>query len=95
MLKKTTSILLSLILTLSVFAVVPFSASAAEETNKQTGEGEITEISTVEDLYMINFDLAGNYKLINDIDLSEATAKDGDWDFGGRGWEPITLYRNL
>ncbi len=74
---------------LSVFAVVPFSASAAEDTNAQTGDGDITEIKTVEDLYMVNLDLAGSYKLMNDIDLSEATAQGGDWDFDGRGWEPI------
>ena len=26
---------------------------------------------------------------MNDIDLTEATAKGGDWDYGGKGWEPI------
>jgi hypothetical protein len=26
---------------------------------------------------------------MNDIDLSEATAEGGDWNYGGRGWNPI------
>lgn len=87
--KKTTSILLSLGIVLSMLVVVTFSASAAEDNCSQTGDGDFTEIKTVEDLYMVNLDLAGNYKLMNDIDLTEATKKGGDWDYGGRGWEPI------
>lgn len=46
-------------------------------------------IYTVEDLYNIRDDLSANYILMNDIDLTEATAKGGDFDFGGRGWNPI------
>ena len=85
--KNLTALLLIVLLVFGMVAVVPMTVSAADdEPVEPTG---FEEISTVEDLYMINFDLAGNYKLMNDIDLSEATVEGGDWDFGGRGWEPI------
>lgn len=88
MLKKSLSVIITLCMILSSFAITG-TAFAAEADISQTGDGDFTEIKTVEDLYMINTDLAGNYKLMNDIDLTEATAEGGDWDFGGRGWEPI------
>ena len=78
---------MTVLLVFSMVAVVPVTVSAADDEPVEPTEFE--EISTVEDLYMINFDLAGNYKLMNDIDLSEATAEGGDWDYVGNGWEPI------
>ena len=88
MLKKSLSIIITLCMILSCFAITG-TAFAAEADIASTGDGEYTEIKTVEDLYMINYDLSGNFKLMNDIDLTEAVAEGGDWDFGGRGWEPI------
>jgi hypothetical protein len=44
-------------------------------------EFEYQEIRTIADLYAIRDNLRGNYILMNDIDLSEATAKGGSWDF--------------
>lgn len=85
--KRLTALLLTVFLVFGMVAVVPVTVSAADDEPVEPTEFE--EISTVEDLYMINFDLAGNYKLMNDIDLSEATAKGGDWDYVGNGWEPI------
>ena len=84
--KKLTALLLTVFL-VSVTTVSAASVQAVSET--QTEPIDFQEISTVEDLYMINYDLDGNYKLMNDIDLTEATAEGGDWDFDGRGWEPI------
>lgn len=52
-------------------------------------EGDFIEIYSIQDLYNVRLDLTANYKLMNDIDLTEATASGGDWDFGGRGWNPI------
>ena len=52
-------------------------------------EKPFLEIYTVEDLYNVRKDLSANYILMNDIDLTEATAKGGAWDFDGRGWNPI------
>lgn len=79
MLKKVLAIVIAVLLLAGALSVTVF----ADE------ESSVTEIRTVEDLYMINLDLAGNYKLMNDIDLTEATAEGGDWDYNGRGWEPI------
>ena len=46
-------------------------------------------VRTIEELYNIRDDLTAKYVLMNDIDLTSATAKGGDWDFEGRGWNPI------
>lgn len=46
-------------------------------------------VRTVEDLYNVRNDLTAHYRLMNDIDLTEATAPGGDWDFNGNGWNPI------
>ncbi len=53
-----------------------------------TEDGYI-EVYTIEDLYSIRNDLAAKYILMNDINLTAATAKGGDWDFMGNGWNPI------
>ena len=50
-------------------------------------------IRTVDDLYGIRNDLSGNYILMNDIDLSEATAPGGAYDTGN-GWVPIGDFNN-
>ncbi len=91
--KLSSNRLLALILTIvMVFTAVPMTANAVS-TN---ADGYI-EVRTVEELYSIRNDLTAKYILMNDIDLTEATAKGGDWDFGGRGWNPIgsgdTYYR--
>ena len=85
--KKAVSIFLSLLMVVSLIPVTAISANA-EETDSQT-EIEYTEVRTVEDLYMISYALDGNYKLMNDIDLTTDTAKGGDWDYIGNGWDPI------
>lgn len=56
------------------------------------------EIKTVQDLYSIRSNMDANYKLMNDIDLTEATAPGGDYDYNGCGWNPIgsnNSYSNL
>lgn len=53
-------------------------------------DGEVSiPVHTIEELYNIRDDLTAKYVLMNDIDLTSATAKGGDWDFEGRGWNPI------
>jgi hypothetical protein len=52
-------------------------------------EHPFVEVYTILDLYNIRYNLDGNYILMNDIDLTAATAEGGDWDFDGRGWNPI------
>ena len=67
-----------------MFTAMPMSAIAVTANS----DGYI-EVSTIEDLYNIRNDLTANYILMNDIDLSDATAAGGDWDYEGRGWNPI------
>ncbi len=46
-------------------------------------------VRTVDDLYNVRNDLTANYVMLNDIDLTEATSIDGDYDFMDNGWNPI------
>lgn len=55
-------------------------------------ETSYKEIRTVSELYAIRNDLKGSYKLMNDIDLSKATAKGGELDTGN-GWTPIDGFK--
>lgn len=83
---KQTKRLLALLLVMAMVMVnVPAPVFAVGTTN---ADGYI-EVRTIEDLYNIRNDLTANYILMNDIDLTAATAEGGDWDYGGRGWNPI------
>ena len=83
---KQTKRLLALLLVMAMVMVnVPAPVFAVGTTNE---DGYI-EVRTIEDLYNIRNDLTANYILMNDIDLTAATAEGGDWDFDGRGWNPI------
>ena len=62
--KKVFSFLLSFIM------VLAFSATALADNNETGKPAEVTEIATAEELIAINNDLAGNYVLTADIDLS-------------------------
>ena len=53
------------------------------------GTEDFIPIRTIEELYNIRNNLTANYRLMNDIDLTDATAKGGAWDFNGNGWNPI------
>lgn len=70
-------------LVLNLSGMTPAVQVAGEESE------EFIPIRTIEELYNIRNDLDGNYRLMNDIDLTEATAKGGDWDYMGNGWNPI------
>ena len=50
-----------------------------------------TPIRTIDDLFAINNNPSGNYILMNDIDLTEATATGGSWDTGN-GWTPLSTF---
>lgn len=87
--KKTISLLLVLIMSFSCFSLVSFAETTkTAEHLTEVPEGYIG-VYTVEDLYFVRNDLTANYILMNDIDLSEATAEGGEWNYGGRGWNPI------
>lgn len=77
--KRLLALLLSVVI---VILSVPVTVTAGDDV-------ECIEVRTVEDLYNIRNDLTANYKLMNDIDLTEATAPGGDYDYLGNGWDPI------
>lgn len=79
--KGILSVILTVIMLVSMIAGTGVTLSAATD-------GYI-EIRTIEDLYNVRNDLTANYVLMNDIDLTKATASDGDWSFSTRGWNPI------
>ena len=70
-----------------LFSVMPMNAIAVTSTN--VNENGYIEVRTIEDLYNIRNDLTANYILMDDIDLTTATAQGGEWDFDGNGWNPI------
>lgn len=82
--KKAIALILVIIMSFGCFSSVSF----AEGTDTET-EIEYIEVYDVEDLYCVRNDLTANYILMNDIDLTEATAAGGDWDFNSCGWDPI------
>ena len=88
--KKILSVVLSVIL---AFSVVPLDSIIVKAEN--TDIKSLVEVPagyeaiyTIEDLYGIRNDLGGKYILMNDIDMSKATEKGGDYDCG-TGWKPI------
>ncbi len=85
-LKKAMALLLGVLL---VFGMIPATALMADEA-----EETWIEIYTVDDLYDVRNDLTANYKLMNDLDLTEATAEGGVYDFKGHGWKPIGVDDN-
>jgi hypothetical protein len=58
------------------------------ESNTNVPAGYIG-IYTIEDLDNVRNDLSGKYILMNDIDLSTATAVGGEYFNNGAGWQPI------
>ena len=78
--KRILALFLSLAL---VLCCIPNVVHAEEEAT------DYIEIRTAKDLYKVRSDLTANYKLMNDIDLTEDTAPGGAYDFNGCGWNPI------
>ena len=87
---------------LAVALVVPSSASnltaSAATTQESNDESAIPEgytpIYDAADLFAIRNDLEGNYIMMADIDLSEATAPGGELDTGN-GWNPIDGFKGI
>lgn len=65
---------------------IPISTNAKQLSQVPQG---YTAIRSVEDLDAVRNNLSGKYILMNDIDLGEATVKDGEYDINGYGWKPI------
>jgi len=82
MIKKCASLLLCLLMLLSL---LPQTFAAQTET---VPEG-YTAIATPEDLWLIRNDMAGNYILTADIDLTEALAEGGSLYNADSAWMPL------
>ena len=65
-----------LLAVMMVFTTMPITSLTANAVT--TNADGYIEVSTVLDLYNVRNDLTANYILINDIDLTEATAENGD-----------------
>lgn len=79
---RAISIVVALLLCFTSFNFGSLPTYAADDE-------DYIEIYTVADLYAVRNDLSANYRLMNDIDLTEATAPGGDYDYMGNGWDPI------
>lgn len=77
--KKVVSLFLSVMMLFSITAGIDFSAYA----------DDYIEIWNIEDLYMVRYNMDANYRLMADIDMTVDAAADGEFSYGGRGWEPI------
>lgn len=87
--KKVTSIVLIFAVTFSGLTISPMLKQKVVSAEETTTEEEWIEITNVSELYAIRNDLDANYKLMNDIDLTEATSEGGEVNNNGTGWDPI------
>ena len=78
--KKAISLLLSLAMIFSMsfsLAGIPVFAD------------NVIEIRNIDDLYNVRNNMSGNYKLMCDIDMTDAVATGGKYNYQGKGWEPF------
>lgn len=83
-------LVVSAILVLCVFSGGSCTKRADAASLTKVPEG-YKAIKTIDDLRGINNDTSGNYILMNDIDLTEATMTGGTYDTGN-GWEPLNVF---
>lgn len=65
------------------------AAILSNQKNLKDETEDVIEVRTPEDFNNIRNNLSGNYKLMNDIDLSESTSAGGEFNTDGFGWTPI------
>ena len=71
-----------------LLSVMPLGVINAFASSDTVPSG-YTGIYDIEDLDAVRNDLDGNYILMADIDMTEATAEGGGLDYNGTGWRPI------
>lgn len=86
-LKRALSLWMAIVVMVVGISYNPHSSGVAKAAEEEVPEG-YTPIYTVDDLCGIRNNLKGKYILMNDIDLTEATAQGGSLDVGN-GWTPI------
>ena len=77
---KKKSLLLIMLLTITIVIAFSFSCVIASADS-------VIEIRTVDDLYNVRNNMAGNYKLMCDLDVSDVVAEGGKYNYQGKGWE--------
>lgn len=91
--KRVVSILMVIAMICSGIFIPPARQTqivrAAESDDSEEVEEPYIEITNVSELYAIRNNLSGKYRLMNDIDLTEATAEGGEVNNTGHGWDPI------
>lgn len=91
--KRLLALLLVMAMVVAYVPLMTVQVEAVANTTEFAGGSGTEEdpylISTPEHLYSVRNYLSAHFKMINDIDLTAATAEGGDWDYGGRGWNPI------
>ena len=85
--RLSTKILSVILCAVMMLSATPLGVISAFVSSGTVPEG-YTGIYDIEDLYLIRYNLEGNYILMADIDMTEATAEGGEWD-SGSGWAPI------
>ena len=87
-LNRILSFVLCLVMVLSSFTVSTF---AITDVNGEEMPANAIAISNIDELAMIGYEYPsdGYYYLANDIDMTAATSKNGDYYNEGLGWEPI------
>ncbi len=91
--KRLLALLLVMAMVAAYVPLITVQVEAVANTTEFAGGSGTEEdpylISTPEHLYSVRNYLSAHFKMVNDIDLTAATAEGGDWDYGGRGWNPI------
>lgn len=91
--KRLLAFLLVMAMLVAYVPLMTVQVEAVAKTTEFAGGSGTEEdpylISTPEHLYSVRNYLSAHFKMVNDIDLTAATAEGGDWDYGGRGWNPI------
>ena len=77
----------SLIILLVMMLILSFSVPLSS-TVVFADDDDYIEIWNVDDLYNVRTDMSANYKLMCDIDMSEAVAEGGQYNYSGKGWCP-------
>lgn len=92
--KKIIAIILALIMSFSCFSLVSFAETVSGNTTKFAGGNGTEEnpylISTKEHLDNVRFYLSSHFKMINDIEFTDADfSENGAYYNNGLGWEPL------
>lgn len=93
-LNKILMFILSVALLSTVIGIDKVNAETGTKGNIQEVPEGYTPIYDIADLYAIRNNPSGNYILMNDINMAEATGEGGDYDCGS-GWDSIETFSGV